>query len=90
MAKSKKETKQLTIAQQKKLASEEVAKFIQSAKQSGEELTVDEINDNLSPEIVAAEVLDAFMQSLEAHGVVVTEHKIEKDGAAFLEDPEEE
>ncbi|MFN3455517.1 MAG: RNA polymerase sigma factor RpoD [Pseudobdellovibrio sp.] len=43
------------------------------AKDKGR-LTIEEINEALPPEILAASVLDNLMQTLEANGVVITEH----------------
>ena len=69
----KDEKRILSLSEQEALAKEEIQKIIKIAKEKGR-ITVEEINDNLSVEIVAVAVLDSFMQSLEANGVVVTEH----------------
>ncbi|AGH94638.1 RNA polymerase sigma factor RpoD [Pseudobdellovibrio exovorus] len=70
---SKENTKVLSIAEQEALAKEEVQKLIKLQKEKGR-VTIEEINESLPPEVVAMGVLDAFMQSLEANGVVITEH----------------
>jgi len=88
----KEPTKVLTVAEQEALIKEEIQKFIKLAKEKGT-LTIEEINDLLPQEILAPSVLDAFMQGLEASGVVITElieaAKEEGDGS-FLADPDKE
>ena len=69
----KNEIRILTIAEQDVLAKEEVQKLLKLAKDKGR-LTIEEINESLPQEIIAASVLDALMQTLEANGVVITEH----------------
>ncbi len=71
--KNSKETKVLSIAEQEILAKEEVQKIVKMAKEKGK-VTIEEINEALPQEILAASVLDAFMQSLEANGIVIMEH----------------
>lgn len=70
---SKENIKVLSIAEQEALAKEEVQKLIKVQKEKGR-VTIEEINESLPPEVVAITVLDAFMQSLEANGIVITEH----------------
>lgn len=70
---TKDEIKVLSIAEQEALAKEEVQKLIKLAKEK-DRITIEEINESLPIEIVAASVLDALMHSLEANGVVITEH----------------
>src|SRR5437868_5352298 len=70
---SKDEAKVLSIAEQEVLAKEEVQKILKLAKEKGK-VTIEEINESLSQEVVAVSVLDSFMQSLEANGVVIAEH----------------
>jgi len=70
---SKDEAKVLSIAEQEVLAKEEVQKVLKLAKDKGR-VTIEEINESLPPEVTAVAVLDAFMQSLEANGVVITDH----------------
>lgn len=88
----KEPAKVLTVAEQEALIKEEIQKFIKLAKEKGT-LTIEEINDLLPQEIIAPSVLDAFMQGLEASGVVITElveqAKEEGDGS-FLADPDKE
>lgn len=88
----KEPTKVLTVVEQEALIKEEIQKFIKLAKEKGT-LTIEEINDLLPQEIIAPSVLDAFMQGLEASGVVITElietAKEEGEGA-FLSDPDKE
>lgn len=70
---SKDEAKVLSIAEQEVLAKEEVQKVLKLAKDKGR-VTIEEINESLPAEVTAVAVLDAFMQSLEANGVVITDH----------------
>ncbi|MCM2353603.1 MAG: RNA polymerase sigma factor RpoD [Pseudobdellovibrio sp.] len=69
----KNELRILTAAEQEVLAKEEVQKLLKLAKDKGR-LTIEEINESLPQEIIAASVLDGLMQTLEANGVVITEH----------------
>lgn len=69
----KTETKVLSAAEQELIAKEELQKILKIAKEKGR-VTIEEINETLPIEIVAVSVLDSFMQSLEANGVVITEH----------------
>lgn len=88
----KNEIKTLTAAEQEVLAKEEVQKLIKMAKDKGR-LTIEEINESLPQEIIAASVLDALMQTLEANGVVITEHTEaarEDDKDEFLSKVDEE
>ena len=70
---SKENTKVLSIAEQEALAKEEVQKLVKLQKEKGR-VTIEEINESLPTEVVAVTVLDAFMQSLEANGILITEH----------------
>jgi RNA polymerase primary sigma factor len=70
---SKDEAKVLSIAEQEVLAKDEVQKILKLAKEKGK-VTIEEINESLPPEVTAVAVLDYFMQSLEANGVVIAEH----------------
>jgi RNA polymerase primary sigma factor len=70
---SKDEAKVLSIAEQEVLAKDEVQKILKLAKEKGK-VTIEEINESLPPEVTAVAVLDSFMQSLEANGVVIAEH----------------
>lgn len=86
--------KQLTVQEQESMIREEIQKFLKMAKEKGS-LTIEEINELLPPEIVAASVLDSFMQALEVNGVVITDlseigKKDEEGGDAFLSDPDKE
>lgn len=87
----KTETKVLSQQEQESLIKEEVQKFLTMAKSKGH-LTIEEINELLPPEIVHPVVLDSFMQSLEANGVVISEHteqaKAEEGEGGFLSDIE--
>ncbi|MGZ3726372.1 MAG: RNA polymerase sigma factor RpoD [Pseudobdellovibrio sp.] len=89
---SKDDSKVLSIAEQEILAKEEVQKIIKLAKDKGR-VTIEEINESLAPEIVATSVLDAFMQSLEANGIVIAEHTEAArtdDKEEFLSEPDKE
>ena len=70
---SKENAKVLSIAEQEALAKEEVQKLVKLQKEKGR-VTIEEINESLPLEVVAVTVLDAFMQSLEANGIIITEH----------------
>ena len=80
--------KPLTVAQQQRMAVEEAERLIQAAKKSGEDLSVEEIDESLPKQLIAPEALDIVLQSIEAHGIVITEHQTEDGGHAesFLDD----
>ncbi len=80
----KEEAKMLAIPEQEILAKEELQKLIKLSKEKGR-VTIEEINESLPPEINSVVVLDSFMQSLEANGVIITEHS----EAAKAEEKEE-
>ena len=91
MSKTKQSKESLSVAQQEKLAVEEADRLIQAAKKSGEDLTVEEINEALPEAVIAASALDLLMQTIEVHGVIIRDHTEEgKDGSNFLEDQEDE
>jgi RNA polymerase primary sigma factor len=83
--------KPLTVAQQQKMAVEEAERLIQAAKKSGEDLSVQEIDEALPKKLIAPEALDIVLQSIEAHGIIISEHQIEDGGSAatFLENAED-
>lgn len=89
MAKGKTE-KTLSVAKQQKMAVEEAERLIQVAKKSGEDLTVEEIDEALPKVLVAPEAIDIIIQSIEAHGIIIADHQIEDgaEAAAFLENQE--
>ena len=79
----------LTVEEQENVVKEEIQRFIKLGKEKGQ-LTIEELNELLPPEILAPSVLDAFMQGLEANGVIISdliEAKEEGDGS-FLADPD--
>ena len=81
-----------TLEQQKEMIVEEIQRFIKLANEKGS-ISITEINDQLPPEIVAPEVLDAFMQALEVNGAVVTEagkNANDEEENLFLQDPDKE
>src|SRR5437868_13508670 len=89
---AKEPAKVLTLEEQEALIKEEIQRFIKLAKEKGA-LTIEEINELLPQEIIAPSVLDAFMQGLEATGVVISElveSSKEEGDAAFLADPDKE
>ncbi|MCC2680234.1 MAG: polymerase sigma factor RpoD, partial [Pseudobdellovibrio sp.] len=89
---SKDEAKVLSIAEQEVLAKEEVQKVLKLAKEKGR-VTIEEINESLPADVTAVAVLDAFMQSLEANGVVITDHTEAARGdekEEFLSEPDKE
>jgi RNA polymerase primary sigma factor len=85
--------KELSLAQQEELIKEEIQRFIKLAKERPT-LAIEEINELLPPEIIAASVLDTFMQALEVNGVVITEasenKKEDEEDQFFLSDPDKE
>jgi RNA polymerase primary sigma factor len=79
----------LTAQEQEALVNEEVQRFVKLSKEKGS-LTIEEINEQLPPEIILPAVLDAFMHSLEVNGVSISdlsELKSDEDGKdQFLSD----
>jgi RNA polymerase primary sigma factor len=82
----------LSEKEQQALIVEEIQRVIRLFKEKGP-LAIEEINEVLPAEIIAASVLDQFMQALEVNGVVITdgsENKKEGEGddeeALFLDD----
>lgn len=80
----------LSLAEQQELIKEEIQRFIRIAKEKAT-LTIEEINELLPVEIIAASVLDGFMQALEVNGVVLADSLENKTGDEdeefFLGDP---
>lgn len=80
----------LSLIEQQELIKEEIQRFIRIAKEKAT-LTIEEINELLPAEIIAASVLDAFMQALEINGVVLADSLENKSGDEdeefFLGDP---
>lgn len=78
----------LSIAQQQKMAVEEAERLVQIAKKNGGDLSVEEIDEALPKQLVSAEALDIVLQSIEAHGIVISEHQTEDGGDAesFLDE----
>ncbi len=93
MTKVKKEdTPVLAVDEQKKLVKEELKKLIELSKKKGT-LTVEEINETLAVEVIAAEALDALMHALEVQGIAITEHVTEEgeeEEPTFLEEIDNE
>lgn len=91
--KSENPVKELTLAQQEELIKEEIQRFVKLSKERAS-LSIEEVNELLPPEIIAASVLDTFMQALEINGVVITEPTENKEGSEgdqfFLGDPDKE
>ena len=85
MAKKKTENT-LTVAQQQKTAVEEAERLIQAARKSNEDISVREIEEALPKQLVAPEALDIVIQSIEAHGIIISEHSVEDGGDATLLD----
>ncbi len=85
--------KEFTLVQQQDVIRDEIQRFVAMAKDRGE-LSIEEINELLPVEIVAASVLDTFMQALEVNGVTFTDtSETKKDGEEdqfFLADPDRE
>lgn len=82
---------ELSVDAQRAMILSEIERFKGIAKENGE-ISIQEINELLPQEIIAAPVLDMFMQALEVAGVEITEHTAsdDEDGANFLEDPEQD
>ena len=78
---------------EEELIKEEIQRFIKMAKDRPS-LAIEEINELLPPEIVAASVLDTFMQAHEVNGVVITDSlekkEDEEEDQFFLTDPDKE
>ncbi len=83
----------LSIEEQVRLVEQEIKKFVELYKSKGP-LSAVEINDLLAPSILAASILDQFMQAMEIHGVEIIED--EDDGTSddkeqtFLDSGKEE
>ncbi len=90
---SKEPQKVLTLVEQEAMIKEEIQKFLKLAKEKPF-LTIEEINENLPPEIVAASVLDQLMQTLENNNVVLKDAtelgKAGEESETFLADAETE
>jgi len=83
--------KELSLKEQEVIIHEEIQRFVALAKQKGE-LTIEEINEGLPTEVVAPEVLDAFMHGLDVAGVKISDLSGQRDqdgeeGSGFLADP---
>ena len=90
----KQDVKILPEQQQMELIKEEIQRLISLAKARGS-LTVEEINDELAPEITAPAVLDHLMHAFEVNAVIITEMSEnkgegEEETATFLADPDKE
>jgi RNA polymerase primary sigma factor len=82
----------LTVAEQEALIKEEIQKFIKLAKDKPF-FTMEEVNELLPPEFIAASALDLFMHGLEANSVVIkdtTENKSGDDSETFLANADNE
>jgi RNA polymerase primary sigma factor len=80
--------RELTLKQQEELIKEEIQRFVKLSKERPQ-ITFEEVNELLPPEIIAPSVLDTFMQALEVNGVVITdptETKKEGEEDFFLDD----
>ncbi|MCO5113019.1 MAG: RNA polymerase sigma factor RpoD [Bdellovibrionaceae bacterium] len=72
ITKGKEEIIQLSIEEQKLLVTEQIQRFTALDRESGS-ITIEEINEGLPQEIIAAEALDMFMQGLEVAGVTISD-----------------
>jgi len=83
----------LSLDQQQAMIHEEIQRFVRLSKERAS-ISIEEINEMLPPEIIAASVLDTFMQALEVNGVAITDSsenkKDEEDDQFFLSDPDKE
>ncbi len=84
---------ELSLAQQEALMKEELGRILKIGKDKGS-ISVEELNDLLPVEIIAASVLDAFMQAIETNGIIIPDHteseKDSDDKDSFLGDPDAE
>lgn len=85
--------KEWSLEQQQEKIAEEIQRFIKVFKEKGA-VSIEEMNELLPVEIIAASVLDSFMQGLENAGVVITDSsensKEEEEDTFFLSDPDKE
>ena len=85
--------RELTLQQQEELIKEEIQRFIKISKERAS-LNIEEINELLPPEFIAASVLDTFMQALEVNGVQITDmsenKKEDEEDQFFLADPDKQ
>jgi RNA polymerase primary sigma factor len=82
--------KVLSLQEQEVVIREEIQRFLKLAKEKGA-LTIEEINEQLPPEILAPSVLDSFMQAMEINGVVISdlsETSKEEGEDGFLANPD--
>lgn len=87
------QSNELPEARQYEIIAVEIQRVTALAKEKGE-ISIAEINELLSPEIVAPAVLDTFMKGLESNTVIITEtseniQDLSSEGDSFfLADPE--
>ncbi len=85
--------KELTLKQQEEIIRDEIQRFIKLGKEK-EVLLIEELNELLPPEIIAAPALDMLMQALEVAGVNISDSseikKEEEEDQFFLGDPDKE
>ncbi len=83
--------KEISLAEQEALVKEEIKLLAQKIKDNGQ-ISIEEINETLPPEVLAASVLDMLMSTLEMSGAkVVSSLETGKEGGPeFLADAEEE
>ncbi|MGZ6479979.1 MAG: sigma-70 factor domain-containing protein, partial [Bdellovibrionales bacterium] len=83
----------LSLEQQQAMIHEEIQRFVRLSKERAS-ISIEEINEMLPPEIIAASVLDTFMQALEVNGVAITDSsenkKEDEEDQFFLSDPDKE
>src|SRR3954468_19691824 len=83
----------LSLDQQQAVIQEEIQRFVRLSKERAS-ISIEEINELLPPEIIAAQVLDTFMQALEVNGVQITDSsenkKEDEEDQFFLADPDKE
>ncbi len=77
----------LSLEEQMKIVSTEVDSLLVIAKKKGQ-ITAEDINDQLPPEVQDAQALDFLMKTLEDTGVRIAEAKVKKaaDGEGFMLD----
>lgn len=91
--KIKEVVKEISLAEQELIIKDEIQKFLKLAKEKNA-LSIEEINDLLPPEILAPSVLDHFMQTLEANGVVFLDtidgQRVDDTDGSFLSEIDQE
>ncbi|MFK8137861.1 MAG: RNA polymerase sigma factor RpoD [Bdellovibrionales bacterium] len=78
---NKSENKQVALDEQLKLIVDEIRKFVALAKDKGD-LSFNEINERLAPEITEAAAIDKLMEALDANNIDIVDRESAEDGEA--------